>query len=819
MRKFGLALISLLITATGFAQELTGTVNDQQGKPVSGSTVSLLKAKDSSVAKLAVTDNEGKYSFNSVNSGKYFINISHVGYSPSYSTGFEVSGTGQVTVPLMQLAKLANEMKGVTVTSKKPIVEVKADRTILNVEGTINSTGNDALELLRKSPGVTIDKDDNISLSGKNGVQVYIDGKPTPLTGSDLSNYLKSIQSSQIESIELITNPSAKYEAAGNAGIINIRLKKNKTFGANGSVNAGWNIGTYAKYNSGVALNYRNKKFNLFGNYNFNQNLNQNHMNLYRTSSVDSSFDQRSIMLNKMKTHGFKAGVDYYANSRNTFGIMVNGNFSNTGFDNNSSTNIAYIPSKTIDRILIANNSSKGYRDNVNFNANYRFADTSGHELNVDADYGIYNSKNNQYQPNNTYDASGTNLKQQEIYNTLTPSQIDIYSVKADYEQNFRKGKLGYGGKLSYVTTDNTFQRFFQNGSSSIEDNHNNFDYKENINAAYINYNRQYKGVMVQAGLRAENTHSKGRSVGFRYDYDSGTTEPIDSLLDRTYTDLFPSAAVTFNKNPMKQWSFSYSRRIDRPSYQNLNPFEFNLDKYTFQRGNPNLQPQYTNSFGITNIYKYRLTTTLNYSHVTDVFTTIPKSEGAKAFITNENVASQDIVSLNVSMPFQYKWYSLFFNVNSYYSKFSGHSPDFNANVDVFSFNLYAQQTFKLSKTTTGELSGFYTAPTIWQGAFKTKSLGSMDIGLQQSILKGKATVKASVTDILNTFHWSATNNTTGQEVKVNGGWESRQFKINFNYRFGNNKVKQARQHKSSIEEENQRTQGGGGLGGSQQQK
>ncbi len=819
MRKIGLALISLMITTFSFAQKISGKIQDQQGKPVQGATVSLLSAKDSAVSKLAVSDNSGAYSFGSIKNGKYLLSVTHVGFSPSWSNPFEYSGNGDMSGPNVIINKVASELKGVTVSTKKPIVEVKADRTILNVEGTINATGNDALELLRKSPGVTIDKDDNISLSGKNGVQVYIDGKPTPLTGSDLSNYLKSIQSAQIESIELITNPSAKYEAAGNAGIINIRLKKNKTFGANGTVNAGWNIGTYAKYNGGGSLNYRNKKFNVFGSYNYTHNLNQNRLNLFRTSSVDSSFDQKSIMLNRLETHAFKTGVDYYASSKSTFGVMINGNFTNTSLNNTSKTNIAYMPTNTIEQILVANNSSHGYRDNVDFNANYRFADTSGHELNIDADYGIYNSKNSQYQPNNTYDASGTDLKLQEVYNTLSPSTIDIYSLKADYEQNFKKGKLGYGGKISYVKTDNTFERFFQQGAGSIEDNNNNFNYKENINAAYVNYNRQFKGVMVQAGLRAENTHSQGRSVGFRYDYDSGNNLPIDSTLDRNYTDLFPSAAITVNKNPMKQWSFSYSRRIDRPSYQNLNPFEFNLDKYTFQRGNPNLQPQYTNSIGITNIYKYRLTTTLNYSHVSDVFSIVPKSEGSKAFITNENVATQDIVSLNVSMPVQYKWYSLFFNVNTYYSKFNGHSPDFNANVDVFSFNLYAQQTFKFSKTLTGEISGFYTAPSIWQGAFKTKALGDLDLGLQQSVWKGKGNIKASVTDILHTFHWSSTNNTTGQDVRVNGGWESRQFKLNFTYRFGNNKIKQTRQHKSSIEEENQRTQGGGGLGGGQQNK
>src|SRR5215470_20146142 len=178
-----------------------------------------------------------------------------------------------------------------------------------------------------------------------------------------------------------------------------------------------------------------------------------------------------------------------------------------------------------------------------------------------------------------------------------------------------------------------------------------------------------------------------------------------------------------------------------------LIPLGFNLDKYTFQRGNPNLRPQYTNSFGITNVYKYKLTTTLNYSHVNDVFTMIPKSEGTKAFITNENVANQDIVSLNISMPVQYKWYSLFFNVNSYYSKFKGDAPDYHVDVDVFSVNVYAQQTFKVTKTTTAELSGFYTAPSVWQGAFKTKALGSLDAGIQQTLFKGKVTAKATFSD------------------------------------------------------------------------
>jgi hypothetical protein len=813
MRKVFLLLGGIMLSGALFAQQINGTIKDGQGNGINNATVSLLHAKDSSVLKLAVTKNDGKFSFSDSKAGKYLVRTSHVGYKQVYSSVFDFDGITSVTVPALNLEKVPKEIAGVTVTSQKPIVEVKADRTILNVEGTINATGNDALELLRKSPGVTVDKDDNISLSGKNGVQVYIDGKPSPLSGTDLANYLKSMQSTQIESIELITNPSAKYDAAGNAGIINIRLKKNKAYGVNGSVNFGWNIGTFAKYNGGFNLNYRYKKINMFGSYNHNRNRYTNTFNLYRTTSIDTSFDQHSEMMGRNKGHNFKTGVDYYANRFSTFGVMVNGNISDNEFRNISRTDIAYMPSKTSDRLLVANNSSVGERENVNFNANYRFADTAGHELNIDGDYGFYNGMNNQFQPNNTYDPSETNLKLREIYNTLTPSEIDIYSLKVDYEQNFKKGKLGVGSKISLVQADNTFQRFFGEGASTLEDNHNNFKYRENINAVYINYNRQLKGIMFQAGLRGENTHSKGTSKGFRYDYNSGTNKSVDSLLDRQYTDLFPSAAVTFNKNPMKQWSITYSRRIDRPSYQNLNPFEFNLDKYTFQRGNPNLRPQYTNSFGITNVYKYKLTTSLNYSHVADVFSTIPKSENSKAFITSENVATQNIVSLNVGMPVQYKWYSLYFNVNTYYSHFKGEAHDFKVDVNIYSFNLYAQQTFKLGKNTTAELSGYYTSPSVWQGAFKTNALGGLDVGLQQVILKGKGNIKATVTDIFKTYPWSATNNTTGQTLKVNGGYESRQFRLNFSYRFGSNLVKQARQRKTSIEDESKRTQGGGGIG------
>jgi len=816
MRKLAVFLLSLGLISAVQAQKISGVVKDEKGKGLDKTTVSLLRAKDSSVVKLSVTNNDGVFSIPS-EAGSFLVSTSHIGYAPAYSAVFQVSG--DVTVPDVNMKKVSAELTGVTVTTKKPMIEVKADKTILNVEGTINSVGNDALELLRKSPGVTIDKDDNVSLSGKNGVQIYIDGKPSPLSGADLTAFLKNLQSSQIEAIEIITNPSAKYDAAGNAGIINIRLKKNKSFGTNGSVNAGYAIGVYPKYNGGLSLNNRGKKVNIFGNYNYNNTKNDNVFKLYR-SVLDTVFDQRNNMTMKNEGHGFKAGLDYYINSKHTLGVLVNGNFSDNNVYTDGKTNIIYKPTGVTDRILTANNRSLSQRDNVNFNMNYHFLDTAGHDLTVDADYGFFAIDNDQLQPNVYYNPSMTTELSRTIYNFITPTNIDIYTLKADYEQNYKGGKLGLGFKTSEVKTDNNFGRYNVVGSNKTLDvaRSNQFDYSENINAVYVNYNKPFmkKGFMIQAGLRVENTNNTGDSYGLNSNGTINTSSK--SSVKRNYTGLFPSAAITFNKNPMKQWSFAYSRRIDRPAYQDLNPFEFKLDEYTYQKGNVNLRPQYTNSVSITNIYKYKLTTKLTYSHVADVFTQlVDTAEKSKAFVTKQNLTTQDITSLNVSYPFMYKNYMLFTNLNTYYSMYKA---DFGGgtrkiNLNVFSYNIYMQNSLKFGKKKewSAEVSGFYNAPTIWQGTFKSNALWSIDGGVQKTILKGKGSLKTSVSDIFKTLKWKGTSDFAGQTTIASGNFESRQFKINFSYRFGSNQVKAARNRKDASEEEKNRTQSSGGIG------
>jgi iron complex outermembrane receptor protein len=820
MKKISfLLLINCFVFASLFAQ-VSGNVKDQQGKSLANSTVSLLNAKDSSVVKLGSSNNDGVFSFQPAKPGKYLVNASHVGYAAGYSPVFEVSGTGEVKVPDLQLTKFSSQMKEVTVTAKRPMVEVRADKTIVNVEGTINSIGNDALELLRRSPGVMVDKDDNISLAGKNGVQIYIDGKQTPLSGSDLSAFLKSLQSAQIESIEIITNPSAKYEAAGNAGIINIRLKKNKALGTNGSANIGYVQGVYQKYNGGINLNHRNKSINVFGNYNYNNGVNLMKIHIEKTQ-FDTLFTQENTMRFKNNTHGFKGGFDYFINAKSTVGVMVNGNVANNEFTTSGPMYFLYVPTGQIDHTLRATNDNVMKRNNVNTNLNYRYSVQSGKELNVDADYGFFRIRSNQYQPNYYYQGNGTTEISRAIYDMIAPTDIDIYSLKTDYEQNFKDGRLGVGGKIGMVNTDNDFQRYNVYGSGKVLDTlkSNRFQYKENINALYVNYNKQYKkGFMLQFGLRAENTHSNGRSTGFTKV--SNTYTPYDSSFTRDYTDLFPSASITFNKNPMNQWTISYSRRIDRPAYQDLNPFEFKLNEYTYMKGNTMLRPQYTNSFGLTNVFKFKLTTTANYSHVKDIFAQLPDTvEKTKGFLTKKNLATQDVGSLSISYPFQYKWWSFFAIVNSNYSHYVADFGGGARKVDqsVFSLTYVMQNSFKLGKGWTGELNGLYLSPSVWQGVIRSKTMGSVDVGLQKTLFDGKGNLKASVADVFKTMKWGGYTDFAGIHGSFSGHAELPQFKLNFSYRFGSNEIKASRQRKSAIDEENKRVNAGGQQGPVQQ--
>ena len=791
-----------LLPLTTLSQVITGKVQDTSGNAISNATLALLKAKDSSLVKYSVSNDGGIFTFNNLTNGEYFITASLVGYKKKYSQIITLQDQPTISLTLLMITA-SKQLSEVTVESRKSVIEVMPDKTIFNVEKSINAAGSTALELLQKSPNVMVDKDDNISMNGKNGIRVYIDGRPSPLSAQDVSAMLRTMQSADIEAIEIITNPSARYEAAGNAGIINIRLKKNKSFGTNGSINAAYNVGVYPKYNTGLNLNHRNSKINVFGTYGYNRSRSESYLYLYRFQN-DSIFDQKSTTDFHNKTHNFKLGTDLFINKQQTLGILINGNISDAETFTHSRTPILSQSQNQVTRILNANGTSHRSRFNISSNINYRYADTAGRELSIDADYGYYDFDGRAYVPNVYTNPGNTATLSEYIFGNNTPVMIQFLSLKADYERPFKSGKLAAGFRSSYAHTYNTFNFFNYINKVPELDNvrSNQFEYTELINAIYTQYRRKIKKWNYQLGLRLEQTSSEGELVS--------ANAIADKNVKRNYLNLFPSGGVTYQMNKKNTVALSFGKRIDRPTYQDLNPFENKIDELTYQKGNPFLLPQYTHNIELRHTYNYKLSTSISYSNVHNFFAAITDTiEGRRNFITQRNLARQKVFSFGASYPFSIaRWWNVYANAGVNHSRYratfeQGKTINLNATVA----NFYQQQTFTINKKWTAELSGFYMSPYVWAATYECRSMWSLDAGLQVKVLKEQGTIKASVSDIFKQMPWTGISRFGGLYVDAAGGWESRQFKVNFTYRFGNKQVKSARQRNTGLEDLNKRVQ------------
>ncbi|HWN89298.1 MAG TPA: TonB-dependent receptor, partial [Chitinophagaceae bacterium] len=337
MRKPALTLIIFLIASymvsaqTTERGKISGKVTDEQQKPIEGATAELLRTKDSSLVKVAISNKSGLIEFENIRFGSYFIKTTYVNHERSFSSIIDLSATNNaVTINDVILKPAAKELQTVQVTGRKPFIQQMTDRIVVNVENSVINAGSSAFDVLERSPGVLIDVNDNISMRGKTGIIIYLDGKPSPMSGADLVNYLRSLPSNAIERIELITNPSARYDAAGNAGIIDIRMKKDQRFGTNGSFTAGYGQGIYPKANTGINFNYRNKKVNLFGSYNFSYRMGLNHLLLDRNFYTDGQFTGQDLKDNFTKIplylNTVRFGADFYPNKKTVYGFVVNSN-------------------------------------------------------------------------------------------------------------------------------------------------------------------------------------------------------------------------------------------------------------------------------------------------------------------------------------------------------------------------------------------------------------------------------------------------------------------------------------------------------------
>ena len=777
--------------------QIKGSITSADGV-LSFANVLLKNAIDSTIVKAEVSNENGQFQFSSIQNGNYFIATSYIGYEPQNTRIFQLNGDKIELEPIFLNPNNA-ELDAVVVTAKKPIIEVLADKTVFNVENTLGSTGTNGFELLRKAPGLIIDNNNNIILEGKSGVLIYINNKPSPLAGDDLINYLSALQASDIEAIEIITQPSSKYDAAGNAGIINIRLKKDKRLGTNGTATVGVTQGRNTRFNSSVSFNNRTRGANFFGNY--SNNFGDNWSFLYLDRFQEGvRYDSETETIRSINTNNFKLGADFFLGDYHTIGAIVNANFFVR--DQNALTNTPIIPlsSGEAEQLLVADNSDEFETYNVWSNFNYRFADTTGHELLVDIDYGRYGREGFSNQPNTYFDIATGAVLLERNFRMNTPIDINIVTAKVDYTQNALGGVIGFGAKYSNVRTENTFEFFNVEDNAAVlnTDRSNTFDYNENINAFYINYNKKWDKWNLQLGLRAEQTISEGNLVS--------TQQSAEDNVKRNYTDWFPSGGLTYTPNYKSSWALTYSRRIQRPNYNALNPFEYPLDELSSGKGNPFLQPQYTNNVKLSHTYKYRLTTSVSYSHIQDFFAKITDTVGTtRNFLISRNIANQEIINFGLSYPFEAaKWWSVYLSVNAYHASYESQDEKFVA-IDQSTLSLFAQNTFSLPKGYKFEVSGWFSSPSVWGGTYLTNSLGSLNLAIQKKVLDEKLTVRLAFNDILFTSPWVADMQFGGLYIEGTGGWESRNVRLNLSYNFGNSQVKGARKRKTGLEDESKR--------------
>jgi iron complex outermembrane receptor protein len=811
IKLFTLLLFTIAGISAIYAQpaqssaKVSGALIDENGKPLDYATVSLLNAKDSTVVKGTLSNDAGAYAFDHINAGTYIIKATVVGYEKAVSKPFAVTGGGAVVVSQLKMQQVSHALSTVTITASKPLIEHKVDRTVMNVENSVLAAGNTALEILERAPGVSIDKDDNISIKGKQGVTVMINDKLTYLTSTQLATLLRSTDGTTIQSIEIITNPSAKYDAAGNSGIINIKLKKNKQSGTNGSVTLGAAYGNTFKDNSTLTLNHKEGSLNIFGSFSHDDRKREHSLDIKRivtdSTGAKTYFNQYSSLPNDNHNNSYRIGADYDISTKNTIGFLVNGYFNNETDDNDNKTYIGTQPNNFDSYQTTMSHFKQSYK-NFAFNLNDKYKiDTAGQEIGIDVDYSKFNNNSNSQYNTYFYLNDGSPMMPPLFLRNQTPSVITIHTAKLDYTYPINKIlKLETGFKLSDVKTDNDLRAQKEVNGTYVNDTTltNRFIYSEKVSALYANLSQNYKNFSVQTGLRAEYTSSTGELV---------TTNRV---VKRHYVDFFPSVFITQTLNDKNEIGLSYSRRIDRPGYSDLNPFVYYLDQYTYEKGNPFLNPQYTNNFEFNYTYNKSITLTLGYSHTTDAITQILLTDVASkaTYQTNLNLQSQDNYNVNVYAPYTIsKWWTGNVNVTGFYMKFKSDTLlGASLNNGRAAFQVRATQTFLVAKGYKAELTNYYNSAMTY-GIFNIKPQYGTDAGISHSFADKKANIKLSVSDIFNTRRNDVTSYYGTNNLDIRQKNESRITRLTFTYNFGNNKIK-TRQHQSGADDEKGRVKG-----------
>ncbi len=700
-------------------------------------------------------------------------------------------------------------LKEISVTAKKAFSIKKMDRVVINVDALISNAGTSALDVLEKSPGVQVDQNGSISLKGKHGVLIYIDDKPTYLATEELQNYLKSLPSSSLEQIEIMSNPPARYDAAGGAGVINIRTKKGTAKGFNGALNLAVNQGKRTRLPNSINFNIRNKKMNYYGILSDNYNNSFTDLDINRTyknadNSPRSFFNQNSFFDRNGNTLNGKVGADYYQSQKTTWGIVLTGMKRKSTQINNNTSNL-FNASKQLDSIITAKNVDKINFINGGINFNYRHQfDSTGHGITADIDYLIYQNQTDQTYYNHSYFAGG-NLKSEDILSGNLPSTINIYSIKTDYTLPLANAwKFESGLKTSYITTNNKadYSNTVNQHTKPDYDKSNHFLFQERISAAYLNLSKEMKRLSMQLGLRTENTQSDGHQLG-------NIMKP-DSTFSKSYTSIFPTFYLLYKIDSASkhQVGLNYGRRIERPFYQDLNPFLSPLDKFTYYVGNPFLKPSYIQSVELSYTFKNKYTLTSSYSNDKDAVNETIEITNGTYYSRPANLGRQIVKSLSFNGDMDpFKWLNI--NLYSELTNIASKSAFYTGTLNTSGTYVYTSANARITfgKGWDGELSGNYRNRMI-TAQFVLGEIWTTNAAVQKK-LSAKSTIKLSLNDL---FYSNVRTGIIKNLALTEANWvnksDTRTAILSFSYRFGKTFTTPPKHENNGADAEKNRVKG-----------
>ncbi|MFH4967587.1 TonB-dependent receptor [Gaetbulibacter sp. M240] len=777
---------------------VSGKFISETGDPVVYASIVLFQ-NDSTFVKSTISTTEGSFKFKNVYPGKYTVIIKQLEFEDYKTSLFAIAPGEDKVLPDIRLKPASNTLDEVVITQKKSLITVKPDKLVFNVANSPSASGTNGLDLLRQSPGVTLDIDNSISLLGKKNVQIYINDVQSRLSGDDLISFLQSMSSDNVDSIEIISNPPAKYDAEGTGGIINIRLKRNIATGFNGSISSNGTKGVEYRYNNNLSLNFGSEKIKT------NLDLSQSSLNYLERFDDDKYQNNYFLQLSSREPKitnalnvGFGIQAELSKNQRLTFdGRAV---YNKTDNQLNSITNIYQDVPREFQEILKSQSFRTGNSSNYIFNLNHFWNIGESSSLTTNFSAGTYESDRNTFQPNTYFEPDGTTVISQEDTSFDSDNTINLWSGKMDFEKSWDKTTFTIGVKYAHILTQNGFYFYnYQNNNPVLDPaRSNDFEYTENVAAAYANLNFKISNSFtLNTGLRVENTYSRGLLTS------EVAVENKD--VKRNYTNFFPNIGISFDNQKDHNFSFNIGRRITRPNYQSLNPFETPTSQLVVWKGNPFLRPNYIMNYQLSYSLKQKLITTFAFSKTKDFFSNIVEVLNEnKTQIIPRNVQKSNNYAMSLTYPLTLAdfWEVLIFG-NLYYETFEGNVNNNVIDIENTGWNYRLQNMITIPKDILLELTFNHNSRWIWRGSSYIKGNYGLNFGIRKDFLNKNLQLRITGNDIFRTkSEYPYYLNYGGIDLEGVYTMDNQRFGLGITYKFGNQNAKNKIKSEGGLDEE-----------------